>query len=370
MKLRITYASLFLAAMAIGSNLHAQNSKSNDSEIVMTQEELDSFLAKIAELRKQQIAKRKEMLEIQYQAQLKSNQKEQKTSSSTSSSDGIERLQSELDRLNNRIDLLLLNMSNGGKGTTYVPSQSGTTVIYQQPQPATQTPTVVVPQSAPQTQPQTEAKTVLPDVNVNVQTPASSQANEEAIQKAKQEFDHSNAQLQSQMGNLSEEVRVLRLLAEQASDKEAYEKEIQDLNSKIATLNAQAEAQRKAFEESQNKKQSFEKELKDLENYKHAIYFDNNKYQLKAADIDQLSKAVEIVHQYSPRITVVVRGFASNVGNAKYNNELSYKRAEAVRQALLKKGLKAEDIMVLYHGIDSKASDAEGRRVELTLLVQ
>lgn len=368
MKLRITYASLLIAALAIGSNLHAQSSKSNESEIVMTQEELDSFLAKIAELRKQQIAKRKEMLEIQYQAQLKSNQKEQKTSA-PSSSDGIERLQSELDRLNNRIDLLLLNMAKGGQGTTYVPSQSGTTVIYQQPQPSSPNSTVVVPHSTPQPQPQTETKTVVPDVNVNVQTPPSS-ANEEAIQKAKQEFEHSNAQLQSQMSNLNEEVRVLRLLSEKASDKEAYEKEIQDLNKKIAILNDQSEAQRKAFEESQNKKQSFEKELKDLENYKHSIYFDNNKYQLRPTDIDELSTAVEIVHKYSPRVTMVVRGFASNVGNAKYNNELSYKRAESVRQALLKKGLKAEDIMVLYHGVDSKASEAEGRRVELTLLVQ
>lgn len=71
---------------------------------------------------------------------------------------------------------------------------------------------------------------------------------------------------------------------------------------------------------------------------------------------------------------VMVEGHTDNIGTAAYNQQLSIKRANAVRDALVKNGVPAEKIQAKGYGFDkpvasnkTKDGRAQNRRVEITI---
>ena len=71
----------------------------------------------------------------------------------------------------------------------------------------------------------------------------------------------------------------------------------------------------------------------------------------------------------------MIVGHTDDVGSAAYNQKLSERRAEAVRDYLVQSGLSAEIITVTGHGKElplvagtSEAARAKNRRVELGLV--
>lgn len=71
---------------------------------------------------------------------------------------------------------------------------------------------------------------------------------------------------------------------------------------------------------------------------------------------------------------VLVEGHTDNIGTAAYNQQLSIKRANAVRDALIKNGVPAEKIDAKGYGFDkpvasnkTKDGRAQNRRVEITI---
>jgi outer membrane protein OmpA-like peptidoglycan-associated protein len=104
------------------------------------------------------------------------------------------------------------------------------------------------------------------------------------------------------------------------------------------------------------------------------LKFEFNKAELQTSDKELLSRIAGILltsHDY----TVSVNGHTDDVGSAAYNQKLSERRAQAVRDYLVKAGLPPEILSVEGHGKSrplvpgtSDAARAKNRRVELGLV--
>jgi len=104
------------------------------------------------------------------------------------------------------------------------------------------------------------------------------------------------------------------------------------------------------------------------------LKFEFDKAELKPEDRELLSRIAGIIltsHDY----TLSVNGHTDDVGTAEYNQKLSERRAQAVRDYLVKAGLAADIISVTGHGKSlplvpgaSDAARAKNRRVELGIV--
>ena len=112
------------------------------------------------------------------------------------------------------------------------------------------------------------------------------------------------------------------------------------------------------------------------------VYFDFNKATLtpKAKhELDHLAKHLAVHDKHAPKPVITVVGYADRIGNAAYNEKLALKRAKAVHDYLLHKGVKAKKIEVRSLGESNSKTDcpadlprkklipclAEDRRVEI-----
>ena len=104
------------------------------------------------------------------------------------------------------------------------------------------------------------------------------------------------------------------------------------------------------------------------------LKFEFDKAELRPEDRELLSRIAGILmtsHDY----TVSVNGHTDDVGTEEYNQKLSERRAEAVRDYLAKAGLSPEILSVTGHGKSlplvrstSEAARAKNRRVELGIV--
>lgn len=333
---------------AIFAQEKSTNKKKEQGEIVMTQKELDSFLEKIAEHKRNQLEKRRNELignrkiNEQLATAVTDNtatkiveKEEQKVQNQAIDNNSI--LLRELDRINNRIDLLMLNSGNVNRTSVqpnYVPNPSPNPVIYTQPS---------IPQTA------------LPlSGNMSITNPDNGEV----------------TALKNRVDVLNEELRVLNALSNNGSDAK-YDNDIATLNRRIKELDAALTERTEPINTTKIYAIHENDELrKGLEHFNQKVFFANNSTSLSSSDIASLKQVVDIVKKNTPRVTVVLRGFASSNGSAMYNNTISFKRAEEVKKVLLNHGLSAKDIMTMHHGIDDSKDDAAARRVEVTLLVQ
>jgi outer membrane protein OmpA-like peptidoglycan-associated protein len=106
-------------------------------------------------------------------------------------------------------------------------------------------------------------------------------------------------------------------------------------------------------------------------NMKSEILFDSGSAVLKDAAIAQIEKVGDIIAKYSDD-RVRVEGHTDSTGTAAKNEELSLRRADAVKRVLLGRGVKEAQITALGMGqtkplADNKtaAGRAQNRRVEL-----
>lgn len=106
-------------------------------------------------------------------------------------------------------------------------------------------------------------------------------------------------------------------------------------------------------------------------NMKSEILFDSGSAVLKDAAIAQIEKVGDIIAKYSDD-RVRVEGHTDSTGTAAKNEELSLRRADAVKRVLLGRGVKEAQITALGMGqtkplADNKTASgrAQNRRVEL-----
>ncbi|GFE58881.1 OmpA family protein [Geobacter sp. AOG1] len=94
------------------------------------------------------------------------------------------------------------------------------------------------------------------------------------------------------------------------------------------------------------------------------VLFDTNKAVVKPKYHDEIKKAGDFLNKYD-FVTGTIDGYTDNVGTYKFNQKLSQKRAEAVRDYLIKNfGIKPERLTAKGHSYDNPVASnktAEGR---------
>src|SRR5437667_6654286 len=81
------------------------------------------------------------------------------------------------------------------------------------------------------------------------------------------------------------------------------------------------------------------------------VLFDTDQHTLKPGARERLAKVAGILLAY-PDLKVTVEGHTDNVGGVEYNQQLSEKRAAAVREFLVQQGVKSTDIQSRGFGMD------------------
>ncbi|MDD4616681.1 MAG: OmpA family protein [Alphaproteobacteria bacterium] len=103
-----------------------------------------------------------------------------------------------------------------------------------------------------------------------------------------------------------------------------------------------------------------------------AVYFEFNKTTLSRADKNQLAEmALRLKAEGSQSVAIV--GFADRMGNATYNERLALKRAKAVRDYLVAKGIAAKKVEVRSLGKSvptTNCSDKLSRKEKICCLAK
>ena len=101
---------------------------------------------------------------------------------------------------------------------------------------------------------------------------------------------------------------------------------------------------------------------------KAILYFANNKSEPLTYDPTTIDEMVTMLNAH-PELSILLEGYASEVGSVAYNNVLSMQRAVNVAQILKAKGISSERILTAFKGIDPQVTPAEARRVELRVVI-
>ncbi|MGF1755570.1 OmpA family protein [Vibrio makurazakiensis] len=92
--------------------------------------------------------------------------------------------------------------------------------------------------------------------------------------------------------------------------------------------------------------------IKTSENKDIHILFSNDSAVVNPVFLAQIREMSDFLEQYSST-SIELLGYASKVGKASYNLELSKKRANAVRQALIDNGVSHTRIRIVGYGADN-----------------
>ncbi len=108
-----------------------------------------------------------------------------------------------------------------------------------------------------------------------------------------------------------------------------------------------------------------------LVNLKNDLLFDTGKANLKASAQTQLTQLGEILIKY-PQNRIRIEGFTDSTGSPDFNEQLSERRAESVREVLSQQGVSPSQMSVDGYGPSrpvasnqSAVGRAKNRRVEL-----
>jgi len=161
----------------------------------------------------------------------------------------------------------------------------------------------------------------------------------------------------------------------EASQRQA---EAQTQAANIAQLNAQ-DARQQA-EAAQDRALQLEAQLKAMEATKTErgmvvtlgdVLFDTDEAQLKSGGVHNVQKLADFFRQY-PQRNVMIEGFTDSTGSDSHNQNLSDRRADSVRTALLGMGMGSERITWRGYGEsypvasnDTAAGRQQNRRVEM-----
>jgi outer membrane protein OmpA-like peptidoglycan-associated protein len=104
------------------------------------------------------------------------------------------------------------------------------------------------------------------------------------------------------------------------------------------------------------------------------VFFDFDKAELKEESYPDLDRLVDFLRAY-PNIRVLIEGHTDDVGTDAYNDRLSQRRADAVKEYLVKQGIEPRRIETkgwgrrrpLVQGTTEEAR-AQNRRVEVTVI--
>ena len=113
---------------------------------------------------------------------------------------------------------------------------------------------------------------------------------------------------------------------------------------------------------------------KQLNEYARTILFDTGKASLKTESVSVFVDIIKILNEY-PNAKFTVEGHTDSVGSEKLNQQLSEKRANSVRDFLIKEGIAADRLTAVGYGEsrpiasnNTRAGRTQNRRVEINLV--
>ncbi len=94
------------------------------------------------------------------------------------------------------------------------------------------------------------------------------------------------------------------------------------------------------------------------EEYKLQVLFGNGQTEIPSTYIPEIKQMANFLLAYSDT-TLEILGYASPTGSAELNLELSKKRAEAVKQQLIRFGIKPSRLTIIGYGDDNPISSSD-----------
>ena len=103
------------------------------------------------------------------------------------------------------------------------------------------------------------------------------------------------------------------------------------------------------------------------------VFFDERTDQIKSSELSKIDEAAKSVRNLRIPYRVAVEGYSDAEGSADYNESISARRADAVRQRLIENGVPQSKISIHGRGEDSDlsghVSDSwKARRVEVVFV--
>lgn len=394
MKMISKYLFMIVALTMSTSVVLAQDT-STTGQIVMTKAQLESFLTKVAQLRKEQIVKQRETDLLQLERNTTSpagapgrrafsydgdpaakafgitgmDGAERRITSSAEGRilDRLELLNAKLDAVANEMDAMKLR-ARLNSNTNYSDFDE-------------------LPLSFNRQQPQQGGNSTLQPVIINQGTPSQPYINYvpepnfslngkrgEQYVVSPQDLNSDSAvqeraKLTERITGLESQLSLLQQLKKGADTTETnqYDTHISDISSQIAALEQQL---KEATEQAHLALERKEKNLTALlREFSYKVYFENNSTTIPPSDFSRLKDIVRTALN-NRGVTVVLRGFASKTGSPAYNERISYQRTASVRDWLLKNGLRPNDIITMHYGEDTSVDASRARRVEISFRVQ
>jgi outer membrane protein OmpA-like peptidoglycan-associated protein len=107
--------------------------------------------------------------------------------------------------------------------------------------------------------------------------------------------------------------------------------------------------------------------------FKSDVLFDTNSAALKAGSYDEMNRVAQVLNQY-PETTILIAGHTDSTGSDTYNQQLSERRAAAVKNALAGQGVNPARMSAIGYGESKPIADNNNesgrqinRRVEITI---
>ncbi len=102
--------------------------------------------------------------------------------------------------------------------------------------------------------------------------------------------------------------------------------------------------------------------------FKSEAFFDFNSSSLKPGAYTEIDRVANVLNKY-PRTSIQVAGHTDSRGSQAYNLRLSKKRAQAVKNALVQRGVNPQRIATIGYGESQPISSdpATNRRVEIII---
>jgi OOP family OmpA-OmpF porin len=95
-----------------------------------------------------------------------------------------------------------------------------------------------------------------------------------------------------------------------------------------------------------------------------SVYFDFDSTNPMDSSLEAMNSVLLYMRE-TPKATLTITGFADEIGNAEYNNNLAEKRAQAVKDILVDAGINESRMTVVSGGVDNsvKKSSSEARQL-------
>ena len=190
-----------------------------------------------------------------------------------------------------------------------------------------------------------------------------------------------------QARQLAEEQKTRAMIADQQADSarmqaEAAREQADSARMQVGTMTAEAERVRMEALAAKERTEKLEAQIAELEATKSErglvitlgdVLFDINQSELRSGAEHTIDKLAAFLAEYPTR-NALIEGFTDSTGTVEYNQGLSERRADAVRNALVARGIDSSRLKTRGYGVDFPVASNEtaagrqrNRRVEVII---